>query len=339
MALRILLADDSSDIRKSISVALQDYGVEIRAVTDGMDVLTIGREMNPDIILCDTVLPKKDGFTVCREIKNDALLQDIPVVLIYSGFVGLQKDKLNEARPDGTLEKPFEAEQLRTLIKKLVDKTKNQRVSEFLTFPKMGPIGAPKPQPYTIDLGHDELTEEADEVEEFAQVPLEKYSQKFENDEIEIPDYIQVNDLSGVDVVEAEDLDSKPASFESKSAFEDEDDFEIGGLELKPTLKPSHTSLQKRIEQANATAQPKTKPKANEIPREIKKEAPKEAAKPQTKTNSSLLQLDPEHLEQLLENHIKQAIEASLWKILPDIAERVIREEIERLMRESEQDV
>jgi CheY-like chemotaxis protein len=338
-------------------------------------VLSVAKDFRPDFILCDTVLPKKDGFTVCKELKNDSLLKSIPVILIYSGFVGIQKEKILEAKANGTLEKPFEAEQLRSLVNQFVNKTNNQKISEFLSFPRMGAIGLEPTKAQTSE----------DEIEDFAQVPLmpppmptvrkanpppaptPREPQNFtptpqaeDNDyELEIPDYIQVNDLDGVEVVEAEDYDVRPtnsisarspnfnssAPSQSSTSYEpEEDDFEIGGLELIPPkpaapsqAAPAKKSLQDRIAvaktnptQAPPPPQPRPSPQgqvSNQNQQPIS-----------AKTAGSLMQLDPAHLEKLLESHIQQAIESALWKVLPDIAERVLKEEIDRLKKDIEQD-
>ena len=137
MALRVLLADESSTIKKVFQLALQDFAVEVQPVNVGLDVLTVARKFQPDIIFADVLLQKRNGYDVSADLKHDAALQGTPVVLMWSGFMELDEDKYQASQADGHLEKPFDVKTLRALIHDLVPKTKNQKLSGFLSFPKM----------------------------------------------------------------------------------------------------------------------------------------------------------------------------------------------------------
>ena len=137
MALRVLLADESSTIKKVFQLALQDFAVEVRSVNLGPDVLNIARSFKPDILFADVLLQKKNGYEVCMEIKNDAQLRPVPVVLMWSGFMELDEDKFQAAQANAKLEKPFDVEALRKIVQDLVPKTRSQRLSSYLQFPKL----------------------------------------------------------------------------------------------------------------------------------------------------------------------------------------------------------
>ena len=62
MALRVLLADESSTIKKAIQMALSEYSVEVKSVQSGLDVLSVAHTFKPDIILADYSLPTFDGM-------------------------------------------------------------------------------------------------------------------------------------------------------------------------------------------------------------------------------------------------------------------------------------
>src|SRR5580698_858214 len=87
MALRVLLADESSTIKKVFQLALQDFAVEVRPVNLGIDVASVALSFKPDIIFADVLLQKKNGYDVCNELKQDPALSSIPVVLMWSGFM------------------------------------------------------------------------------------------------------------------------------------------------------------------------------------------------------------------------------------------------------------
>src|SRR3982751_4872501 len=91
MALRVLLADESSTIKKAIQVVLSDYGVDIKTVPTGIDVFTVAKSFSPDIVLADVLLNKKNGYEVCLELKSHEETRDIPVVIMWSNFMQLDQ--------------------------------------------------------------------------------------------------------------------------------------------------------------------------------------------------------------------------------------------------------
>jgi CheY-like chemotaxis protein len=135
MVIRVLLADESTTIKKVMQLALQDFDVEVKAVLTGLDVLEVARIFKPDIIFADILLQKKNGYEVSAEIKSDPLLSRVPVVLMWSSFMDLDENLARRARAEGRLEKPFEIESLRQLIYELLPQTKGHRLAPHLEFP------------------------------------------------------------------------------------------------------------------------------------------------------------------------------------------------------------
>lgn len=189
MALRVLLADESSTIKKVMQLALQDYGVEVRSVPVGIDVLMVTQDFKPDIIFVDVLLSKKSGYEVSAELKTNTHSHNIPVVLMWSSFMELDQPKFDESGANAKLEKPFDAETLRNLVQKLVLKTQSQAISSFLQFPNMPDFKEEQP-PFQIK-NQNELSSSPEEIlvdetfdpsasietdeiidEEFSQVPL-----------------------------------------------------------------------------------------------------------------------------------------------------------------------
>jgi CheY-like chemotaxis protein len=136
MALRVLLADESTTIKKVMQVALQDFSVEVKAVHAGIDVVEVAKAFQPDIIFADVLLQKKNGYEVCGEIKRDAALKNLPVVLMWSSFLNIDEKQASQCGANQRLEKPFDVETLRQLILELVPKTRSQRLAHFLKFPE-----------------------------------------------------------------------------------------------------------------------------------------------------------------------------------------------------------
>ncbi len=137
MALRVLLADESVTIKKVFQLALQDFAVDVVTVNVGVDVIQVASKIKPDIIFADVLLQKLNGYDLSREIKSHSELSATPVVLIWSGFMELDEARFKSSGANAHLEKPFDTHHLRQLITSLVPKTKEQKLSTFLSFPKM----------------------------------------------------------------------------------------------------------------------------------------------------------------------------------------------------------
>lgn len=146
MALRVLLADESSTIKKVMQLALQDFGVEVKAVPIGIDVVQVSRSFKPDIIFADVLLSKRNGYEVSMDVKADSVLNKTPVVLMWSSFMEIDEAKVQECRADRKIEKPFDAETLRAMVKELVHTTSSNLISNYLSFPDLPPIIDDKPQ-------------------------------------------------------------------------------------------------------------------------------------------------------------------------------------------------
>jgi CheY-like chemotaxis protein len=127
MSLRILLADESSTIKKAFELGLNSFGAEIKNVQHGIDVLEVAEHFKPDIIFADVLISKMNGYEVCSQIKSHDTLGATPVVLMWSGFMDIDEDKYYTCQADGKIEKPFSADQLMSIIQNLVQKPIGER--------------------------------------------------------------------------------------------------------------------------------------------------------------------------------------------------------------------
>ena len=151
MALRVLLADESSTIKKVFQLALQDFAVDVRSVNVGPDVVSVAESFKPDIIFADILLQKKNGYEISNSIKNNPLLANTPIVLMWSGFMDIDNSKFTESCADEKLEKPFNIEALRDIVQKHVPKTSAQVISKYLSFPDMPPLEEEEKRPDFVD--------------------------------------------------------------------------------------------------------------------------------------------------------------------------------------------
>ena len=112
MAKTILMVDDSPTELKNMMTALASKGYTVMTAVDGEEALAKISSMRPDVILLDVVLPKKNGFQVCRQLKNGAETKDIKVVLVTSKNQESDRFWGMKQGADGYLVKPYKPEEL-----------------------------------------------------------------------------------------------------------------------------------------------------------------------------------------------------------------------------------
>ena len=118
MGKKILLADDSITIQKVIELTFSDEDFEVVTVGNGRLAIERVQEVRPDFVLCDIIMPEKDGYEVCDFIKKTPGLSHIPVLLLTGAFEPFDQEKANRVGANGFLAKPFEPQ---SLIKKVKD--------------------------------------------------------------------------------------------------------------------------------------------------------------------------------------------------------------------------
>ncbi len=119
---KILLIDDEVDLLNLVRMRLESAGYEVIYLNSGKDAFGFVKEKKPDLILLDIMLPDKNGYDICLEIKQDPQTSSIPVV-IFTAKPQWQKDikALGEfVKADDYIFKPFEARDLLARIKHLL---------------------------------------------------------------------------------------------------------------------------------------------------------------------------------------------------------------------------
>ena len=121
--MKILLVDDETAFVTILTVALQLYrpGYSVVAAATGAEALAKIEEESPDIVLLDVVLPDRDGFQICREIRNRS---DLPVILVTVKDREEDVIKGLEAGADDYISKPFSHKELIARIEAVLRRTK-----------------------------------------------------------------------------------------------------------------------------------------------------------------------------------------------------------------------
>jgi CheY-like chemotaxis protein len=142
MGHKILLADDSITIQKVIELTFSDEDFELHTVGNGQKAIDEIRAIMPHIVLCDIIMPEKNGYEVCEFIKSSPDLKHIPVLLLTGAFEPFDQERARTAGCDGFLAKPFEPQTLISKVKELL-----VRAPAVAAAPPPPPAPAPKPFP------------------------------------------------------------------------------------------------------------------------------------------------------------------------------------------------
>ena len=109
---KVLVIDDSISVRKVVERALAGKQVDVVCAASGSEALECLERDAPDVIVCDVVMPDRDGYEICEFVKKHPRLGEIPVLLM-SGIVNDEvRQRAARARSEGVLAKPFAAEDL-----------------------------------------------------------------------------------------------------------------------------------------------------------------------------------------------------------------------------------
>ena len=121
MAKRILVVDDDENILNLERTILEQKGFEVTGAQGGAEALKILADATFDLVLLDVMMPEVDGFTVCRKIKEDPRLKDIPVIFLTAKGGG---EALAEGFESGAvmyINKPFTANKLLTIVNTMLE--------------------------------------------------------------------------------------------------------------------------------------------------------------------------------------------------------------------------
>jgi CheY-like chemotaxis protein len=123
MSRRILLADDSLTIQKVVELTFADTDFEVHAVSSGDELIARLPEARPDIVICDIIMPGRDGYDVCQEIKSSPEYLHLPVILLTGTFEPFDRDRALAVGCSEIITKPFEAKRLVEAVERLTSGT------------------------------------------------------------------------------------------------------------------------------------------------------------------------------------------------------------------------
>lgn len=127
-AKKVLIADDEPDVREFVQAVLEEDGYSFLTVGDGEAAVQTAKAEKPDVVILDVQMPKKNGFQVFQDLRQNSATQSIPVIMLtaVSERTGIQfdKDSMGEyfgSEPEAYIDKPIDPVKLREAVSKLVE--------------------------------------------------------------------------------------------------------------------------------------------------------------------------------------------------------------------------
>ncbi len=110
--LKVLVIDDSNTIRRSAEIFLKQGGHEVLLAEDGFDALAKVNDFHPNLIFCDILMPRLDGYQTCAIIKRNERFSGVPIVMLSSKDGVFDKARGRMVGSQEYLTKPFTKDQL-----------------------------------------------------------------------------------------------------------------------------------------------------------------------------------------------------------------------------------
>jgi CheY-like chemotaxis protein len=133
----LLIAEDDADVRTVLRIVLSRAGFSVHTADDGAAALDLARTVRPDVVLTDLDMPRMTGAQLCRAIRAEPALADIPVAVL-SGRVQPGDPRLDGAELCGVLTKPFGNAALVAAVRKLVDRGRHDHTGRPSECPMVG---------------------------------------------------------------------------------------------------------------------------------------------------------------------------------------------------------
>ena len=148
MSIKVLVADDSITIQKVIGIIFGGDEYSLTIVDNGNSAVDKAREINPDILLIDALMPGMTGYEVSETIRSIPALAAKPILILTGSFEPFDEEKAKRCGADDFIAKPFESQQIITKVRELLEIGKSREFS--------APVSE---QPSPIEVSHDQIYE------------------------------------------------------------------------------------------------------------------------------------------------------------------------------------
>jgi DNA-binding response OmpR family regulator len=118
---RVLVVDDTENVRELIRVNLELEGIEVHVACDGQEALDIVGDIAPDLITMDVMMPRLDGLAAAARLKASAVTADIPIVMVTARAQTTDRAAGHAVGVDAYLTKPFDPDELVRTVRDLLE--------------------------------------------------------------------------------------------------------------------------------------------------------------------------------------------------------------------------
>jgi len=338
MSIKILLADDSITIQKVVGIIFGSEEYSLTVVDNGKAALEKARELNPDVLLIDALMPGMSGYEVCEAVRATPAIATKPILLLTGSFEPFDEAKAKSCGADDFLSKPFESQQIVTKVKELVVLGSSRTGAPFAAeqetlIPQFVPEAAEEPAAVNGIWGAFTAPEEsapaaaatppaipalADDVDVFAMVGKEPEA-------LTAPPTAEVSPIQESIGSQWIPVEEETFEFEEKTAVEQP----APAVNVpEPTIEESMFGDTDFGAAASSPIVPAVDPApVTEPPVVAQPAAP--AVVPVAP--ASTVTLTEEQLREALAAASKDVIERIVWEVVPDLAEVLIKEAIRKI--------
>jgi CheY-like chemotaxis protein len=330
MSIKILLADDSITIQKVVGIIFGGEEYSLTVVDNGKAAIEKARELNPDVLLIDALMPGMSGYEVCEAVRATPAIASKPILLLTGSFEPFDENKAKNCGADDFLAKPFESQQIVAKVRELIELAASRSEAPASFEP------APEPETFVASLVPE--VSEANDI--WGAFTTAEEPAPVAESTLEVPDQAEEtvafdfasSDLEPEFASPAEEVaPAKEEGTGSQWIPIEEETFEFeeqtAAVQQVPTIEESMfgdtdfevsapTPVVPEVEQA-----PVSEPVIEQIA----------APAVVTPVTTAPLALTEEQLREALAAASKDVIERIVWEVVPDLAEVLIKEAIRKI--------
>lgn len=130
-ATNLLVIEDDVIVARTIERSLKSDDFKITVVNSGVEGIKIARRNPPDLVILDVIMPGMDGYTVCKEMRNDLILSDVPILFLTAKIKDEDRITGFKAGADDYLCKPFNVDELILRVRAILRRTKSNTIERI----------------------------------------------------------------------------------------------------------------------------------------------------------------------------------------------------------------
>ena len=339
-----------------MEIGLQDLNPKVKALSSKVNAKEAVRNHDPHLIFIDILSSSRNGYDLCKEIKEDEYLKVFPVILLFSHFVPLDQVLFKQSQANASLEKPFRSETLRQCIKPLLPQDYQNPFQSYLEMPDMEhgmEESLATPETYRLDPRRIQQDEGPQNLEEellkknmvsISEIPLHPNAKTL---------YVEENKPTNQHKEQKTSIHPTHPTPPSYSPSNPENSKEENNLDFKiasvDTLQWEQDLSKKPKEKTNTSFHPtfpSPPPSPNDTNTQLTSNEPSPLYREELQSflaSEKFLSLireeihkifsDPEK-QKTLQKELQVAIERALWQTLPDKMESMIRKCIDDLTQD-----